>query len=37
MNNKIFNFLTENLQKVFSLPKYSNITIDKNTIVDNLP
>lgn len=37
MNNKIFNFLTENLQKAFSLPKYSNITIDKNTIVDNLP
>jgi len=37
MNQKIFNFLTENLQKTFNLPKYKNITIDKDTIVDNFP
>ena len=37
MNTKIFNLLTKNLQDAFSLPKYANIVIDKDTIVDALP
>lgn len=39
MNTKIFNFLKENLQKSFNLPKYTKVrdSIDKNTRVDQLP
>jgi len=37
MNTKIFNLLTKNLHDAFSLPKYGNIVIDKDTIVDSLP
>ena len=37
MNTKIFNLITENLTTTFNLPKYANITIDKNTVVDLLP
>jgi hypothetical protein len=37
MNQKIFKFFTENLQNAFSLPKYNNIIIDQQTVVDNLP
>lgn len=37
MNTKIFNLLQKNLQTAFSLPKYANITIDENTIVEDLP
>ena len=37
MNTKIFALITKNLQTAFSLPKYSNIVIDHNTIVDQLP
>jgi hypothetical protein len=37
MNTKIFNLLTKNLQDAFNLPKYQNIVIDKDTVVDALP
>jgi hypothetical protein len=37
MNTKIFNLLTKNLQDAFNLPKYQNITIDKDTVVDAMP
>lgn len=37
MNTKIFNLLVKNLQQAFNLPKYANISIDENTIVDQLP
>jgi hypothetical protein len=37
MNTKIFALITKNLGTAFSLPKYSNIVIDRNTIVDQLP
>lgn len=37
MNTKIFNLLCENLQKSFSLPKYSRIVIDEYTVVQDLP
>ena len=37
MNTKIFKLITKNLQDAFNLPKYQNIVIDKNTVVDKLP
>jgi SAM-dependent methyltransferase len=37
MNNKIFSLLIKNLQTAFALPKYANIAIDANTVVDSLP
>lgn len=37
MNTKIFKLLQENLQQAFNLPKYANISIGENTIVDRLP
>ena len=37
MNTKIFKLLSENLQIAFSLPKYADIVIDANTVVDQLP
>jgi SAM-dependent methyltransferase len=37
MNSKIFNLVTKNLQEAFSLPKYRNVTIDADTVVDDLP
>jgi hypothetical protein len=37
MNTKIFKLITKNLQDAFNLPKYQNIVIDENTVVDNLP
>jgi SAM-dependent methyltransferase len=37
MNNKIFDLVTKNLKNTFNLPKYKNITIDANTVVDELP
>jgi len=37
MNTKIFNLLSKNLQEAFNLPKYKNITIDADTVVDKLP
>jgi SAM-dependent methyltransferase len=37
MNTKIFTLLTKNLQFAFNLPKYANISIDENTVVDKLP
>ena len=37
MNTKIFNLLVKNLQQSFNLPKYANISIDENTVVDQLP
>jgi hypothetical protein len=37
MNTKIFNLIKENLHLSFNLPKYANIIIDKNTVVDELP
>lgn len=37
MNTKIFNLITKNLETTFNLPKYKNISIDKDTEVDQLP
>jgi hypothetical protein len=37
MNTKIFSLLTKNLQTAFNLPKYANITIGAETVVDQLP
>jgi hypothetical protein len=37
MNTKIFNLLQKNLQLAFNLPKYSKISITKDTIVQDLP
>ena len=37
MNTKIFNLLTKKLQESFNLPKYANISIDENTVVEDLP
>ena len=37
MNTKIFNLLQKNLQLAFNLPKYNNITIDADTVVQDLP
>ena len=33
MNTKIFNLLTKNLHLAFNLPKYANISIDADTVV----
>jgi hypothetical protein len=37
MNTKIFTLLKEKLKEAFNLPKYQNIIIDENTVVDQLP
>lgn len=37
MNTKIFNLLCKNLQDSFILPKYANITIDADTVIQDLP
>jgi len=37
MNTKIFKLITKNLQDAFNLPKYQNIVINENTVVDKLP
>jgi hypothetical protein len=37
MNTKIFNLIKKNLHDAFDLPKYQHITIDENTLVDQLP
>lgn len=37
MNTKIFNLLQKNLKDSFSLPKYANIAIDADTVVQDLP
>jgi hypothetical protein len=37
MNTKIFKLITKNLTDAFSLPKYQDIVIDQETVVDQLP
>jgi SAM-dependent methyltransferase len=37
MNTKIFNLICKNLQESFNLPKYANIAIDADTVVQDLP
>lgn len=37
MNTLIFGLFKKNLEEAFKLPKYSNLVIDENTIVDRLP
>ena len=37
MNTKIFNLIKKNLEIAFNLPKYKNISFEKNTIVQDLP
>jgi len=37
MNTKIFALITKNLEEAFSLPKYADITISADTLVDDLP
>jgi hypothetical protein len=37
MNTKIFKLIKENLESTFNLPKYKNIEIDADTVVDQLP
>jgi SAM-dependent methyltransferase len=37
MNTKIFDLIKKNLQDAFSLPKYANISITEDTVIDQLP
>jgi hypothetical protein len=37
MNTKIFKLIKQNLDATFALPKYKNITIDPDTVVEDLP
>jgi len=37
MNTKIFNLLTKNLHLAFNLPKYAKISINADTVVQDLP
>jgi len=37
MNTKIFNLITKNLQQAFALPKYADIVINADTVVNTLP
>ena len=37
MNTKIFALITKNLQTTFNLPKYANISITEDTVVNTLP
>lgn len=37
MNTKIFKLIKENLETTFNLPKYKNIAINADTVVDQLP
>jgi hypothetical protein len=37
MNTKIFKLIKENLETTFNLPKYKNIAIGADTVVDQLP
>lgn len=37
MNTKIFALITKNLQTAFNLPKYANISITEDTVVNTLP
>lgn len=37
MNTKIFNLLQKNLHSAFNLPKYATISIDADTVVQDLP
>jgi SAM-dependent methyltransferase len=37
MNTKIFKLIKENLDLAFNLPKYKDIVIDADTVVDQLP
>jgi len=37
MNTKIFALLTKNLQSAFNLPKYQNLSINADTVVQDLP
>ena len=37
MNTKIFTLLQKNLQLAFNLPKYAKISLDENTVVQDLP
>lgn len=37
MNTKIFNLITKNLQTAFNLPKYADISINADTVVQDLP
>ena len=37
MNTKIFSLITKNLQTAFNLPKYANISITEDTVVNALP
>ncbi len=37
MNTKIFTLLQKNLQLAFNLPKYAKISIDENTLIQDLP
>ena len=37
MNTKIFKLVKENLELAFNLPKYSKISIDENTVIQDLP
>ena len=37
MNTKIFTLITQNLTQAFNLPKYQNIKITADTVVQDLP
>ena len=37
MNTKIFKLIAKNLNTAFNLPKYQTLTIDRDTVVEDLP
>jgi SAM-dependent methyltransferase len=37
MNTRIFTLVMKNLEQAFNLPKYENLHIDKDTVIDDLP
>ena len=37
MNTKIFTLIKQNLEQAFNLPKYKDIQITADTVVDQLP
>ena len=37
MNSRIFSLVMQNLEQAFSLPKYSDLQLDKHSIIDDMP
>ena len=37
MNTRIFSLVMQNLEKTFSLPKYADLQLTKDSVIDDLP